>query len=270
MTAKEISLLISENIGMFYVYALKRPNGQPFYIGKGSCRDRFQRHETHVREAKAQKSKNNHKINIIRKIWREGENVKYEIMGLFDDEISAFNEEERLIKFYGRIDKKTGILCNHSDGGDGNAGGLVSEETRRKLSDALKGKPGWNKGIPCSDEIKKLLSAKLKGRVSPSKGMTRTPEQNKKTSDSLKGRPKPWQMGRKLSQETRRKLSESHKGKVFSLETRKKMSDSNKGQIPWTKGKPVIEKVRVIFAAYNKKRQDDAIAKRLIRSNGIP
>jgi hypothetical protein len=49
----------------------------------------------------------------------------------------------------------------------------MSEETRAKLSAALKGKPSWNKGIkmpPMSDERKARQSAALKGRTSPMKG----------------------------------------------------------------------------------------------------
>lgn len=54
----------------------------------------------------------------------------------------------------------------------------VSEETRRKISEAQKGRPrpyaignklrlglqAWNKGIPCDEETKKKLSLALKGR----------------------------------------------------------------------------------------------------------
>ena len=49
----------------------------------------------------------------------------------------------------------------------------MSEETKAKLSAALKGKSGWNKGMkmpPMSDEQRAKLSAALKGRVSPNKG----------------------------------------------------------------------------------------------------
>lgn len=38
-------------------------------------------------------------------------------------------------------------------------------------------------------------------------------------------------LGRKLSMETRKKMSESSKGKIFSIETRKKMSEARKGKI---------------------------------------
>ena len=43
--------------------------------------------------------------------------------------------------------------------------------------------------------------------------------------------------GRKLSEETKRKMSEAMRGRTFSEETKRKMSEAKKGQIPWNKGK---------------------------------
>ena len=68
-------------------------------------------------------------------------------------------------------------------------------------------------------------------------------ETKRKISESHKGKISP-NKGKKASKETRNKLSESHKGKKPSDETRKKMSGKTpwnkgkKGQIPWNKGKP--------------------------------
>lgn len=39
-----------------------------------------------------------------------------------------------------------------------NKGKPMSEETRKKVSEARKGKSAWNKGIPCSEEMKKRIS----------------------------------------------------------------------------------------------------------------
>jgi hypothetical protein len=49
----------------------------------------------------------------------------------------------------------------------------MKPETKAKLSAALKGKAGWNKGMktsPLTDKHRAKLSASLKGRVSPNKG----------------------------------------------------------------------------------------------------
>ena len=51
---------------------------------------------------------------------------------------------------------------------------------------------------------------------------------NPKVSESLKGKPSGMK-GRSLSEETRRKISESRKGHVASEETRRKISESRKG-----------------------------------------
>ena len=42
---------------------------------------------------------------------------------------------------------------------------VFAEEYRNKLSEIHKGKPSWNKGKPCPADKKKLLSEKLKGRT---------------------------------------------------------------------------------------------------------
>ena len=83
-----------------------------------------------------------------------------------------------------------------------------------------KGKTAWNKGIPMTDEAKKKLSASSKGRKSWNKGKTGI-----------------------YSEESLRKMSESHKGKTLSDETRLKML----GRTPWNKGKsckPLTEEHR--------------------------
>jgi hypothetical protein len=43
--------------------------------------------------------------------------------------------------------------------------------------------------------------------------------------------------GKKLSEETKSKISNSEKGKIISEETRKKISEKNKGKKAWNKGK---------------------------------
>lgn len=56
-----------------------------------------------------------------------------------------------------------------------------------------------------------------------------TKEFGEKLSKVLKGRPSPLK-GKKMSEEARKKMSESAKGKVFSIETRKKISEANSGR----------------------------------------
>lgn len=125
-------------------------------------------------------------------------------------------------------------------------GRAMSEQTKRKISDANKGRKlskwqiellrGINSGIKHSPEHRlkitvgntgKKMSDEAKLKISAgNKGKIRTEEQNKAHSKAMKGKPgRAWsESGKeklrmaaksrpKISEETRRRLSESHKGK---------------------------------------------------------
>ena len=83
------------------------------------------------------------------------------------------------------------------------------EETKRKLSDVLKGKNIWMKGRKLSEETKKKISEANKGK-------------NKGKSS--------WSKGKHFSEDHKKKLSESNKGKHRSNETRNRLSESHKGR----------------------------------------
>ena len=59
-----------------------------------------------------------------------------------------------------------------------------SEETRKKMSEALKGK----KHKPFTEEHRKKMSESLKGRTSPMKGVTLSEETRRKISEAMKRR----------------------------------------------------------------------------------
>ena len=58
--------------------------------------------------------------------------------------------------------------------------------------------------------------------------------------------------GRTLSEECRRKISESNKGKNLSEETRKKMSEAHKGKSTWNKGKSMTEETKLKLSELRK------------------
>lgn len=75
-------------------------------------------------------------------------------------------------------------ISNSLKGNTNHKGCKHSEETRKKISEARKGKPAWNKGKKASLETRKKLSESHKGYIA-------TEETRKKLSEALKGKPCP-------------------------------------------------------------------------------
>lgn len=99
---------------------------------------------------------------------------------------------------------------NIEDGG--RSAPFASEETKKKISEAKKGVV-TRSGFTLSDEHKKKISIANKGKV-------RTAEQKESISQTLKDfyaeNDNPF-LGKKHSEETRKKMSESKKGKKWTL-----------------------------------------------------
>ena len=86
----------------------------------------------------------------------------------------------------------------------------VSEETRKKISGVTKGKPknkpAWNRGIKMSEEVRKKMSEAKKGRKL-------SEETKRKMSEVRKGKKHPnGRTGYHFSEESKKKISESNKG----------------------------------------------------------
>ena len=115
-------------------------------------------------------------------------------------------------------------------------GYINSPETRRRMSEARKGKAPWNKGKklpqfsgpnspkyrkPVSEQIRRKISTTLTGRVMPE-------ETRRKISNAMAGRTDINQ-GRHLTEETKRKIGEAHRGAVFTPERRRRISLALRG-----------------------------------------
>jgi hypothetical protein len=120
------------NCRPFYVYVLHRPNGEPFYVGKGVA-DRMLDHEAEARNT----LRLTHKLNVIRSLHRDDLAVHYRLDASFEHESEALAHERFLISKIGRHDLKLGPLTNQTDGGEGTSN--PSEESRQKRRESLSG-----------------------------------------------------------------------------------------------------------------------------------
>lgn len=120
----------------YYVYVLfRRDNGQPFYIGYGKGR-RWLDHEQEARCAPGRHRRNNHKINIILSMLRDGLDVPKIKIAEHLNISDAQNTEKAFIAAIGRY--PNGPLVNLTDGGEGVPG--LPEGTRQKFSASNRGK----------------------------------------------------------------------------------------------------------------------------------
>ena len=186
----------------YYTYALIDPRTEkPFYIGKGTG-DRCNAH-TVPSKLKYKSMKN----NTIKKLVKLGLSHSIIISDLMSEE-DALEVEMLLIEEYGRVDNKTGILANHTDGGDGVSGYIHTQEHKLMMSKAQKGKEfteEHKKAMrkPKSDIGRKAIrDAQHKLRES---GYRPSPESNAKRSETL--------MGRIITEDHANKISMAQKGK---------------------------------------------------------
>jgi len=90
--------------------------------------------------------------------------------------------------------------------------GVYSKESLQKMSEAAKRRISF----PCSEETKMKISEALKGEKNPNYGKHPSLEIRQKMSLAHKGK--------KLSEENKRKIGNANRGKIQSEETRKKRS----------------------------------------------
>ncbi len=151
----------------YYVYAYLRKDGTPYYIGKGSGKRAWK--------------KDKFEIGI------PSDSDRIIILETNLTAVGSYAIERKMIRWYGRKDKGTGILRNQTDGGDGGPGGkigrILSTETRKKISDG-------NKGKSVTDEFRALKKKQNLGKSNPFYGKQHTSELKKHLRERMLARPK--------------------------------------------------------------------------------
>lgn len=156
---------------------------------------------------------------IIKAINKYGvENFTKEILfDVYGKDLMDFLEEAIVDEaFVARED-----TYNLKVGGEGGSVKDPSEETRKKLSEAMKGKK-CRLGTHQSDEWKRNMSERMKGNKWNT-GKHLSEEHRRKISEANKGK------GHPHSEETKQKISNSNKGYHHSEEAKKKISEASKG-----------------------------------------
>lgn len=169
---------------MVNIYSLSDPiTGEIRYVGK-TVKNIQRRLSLHLQDAK---SLNHHTANWIKSLRKQGLKPISELLDIVDDDNWGFWE-----KYWISQCKAWGFrLTNHTEGGEGNCGAIVSEETRRKKSETIK---------------RKVLSGEI----------VYGEERNRKISEAHKGKI--------ISDITKEKLRQCNLGKKYSEESKAKKS----------------------------------------------
>lgn len=188
----------------FYTYLHTKPNGDIFYVGKGSGK----RSHNFVKRCA-------HHKNIVAKYGKEN-------IGIFvfpcESEKEAFNNE---IKQIAQLRRDGFKLVNSTDGGDGPSGYKHTKTALAKMSEKLKG---------TTRRIGKKHTPESLAKMSAThKRISQTPEERKRLSDIRIGTECPMK-GKKHSPESIAKMKASHKGKIISDATKIKLSAAAKAQ----------------------------------------
>jgi hypothetical protein len=144
----------------YYTYAYLREDKTPYYIGKGEKNRAYTKHHKGI------------------SVPKDKSRIIFLKQNLLEEE--AFKHEIYMISVLGRKDLGTGILRNRTNGGDGASGLVHNKKTREQISKAHIGKS-------LSEETKRKQSEAKKGENHPNYGKSLSEETKRKQSEAKKG-----------------------------------------------------------------------------------
>jgi len=203
-----------------YVYKITCQETGEYYYGKRSCRGSWKEDTSYMGSGQL--------LSYKRKAHPEYQWTK-EVLLLLDSAEEALEYERIAVgERYIGGSEYDGLCLNLCAGGKGSAGHTKSEETRARMSEALRGRTK-------SEETRARMSAAKKGHTVSEETRQRIAEGNK---------------GKTHTEAARAKIGAASKGNKHALgcvrseETRQRMSAANKGQTSHNKGKTASEETR--------------------------
>ena len=217
-----------EDNNNYTVYMHRTPSGKVYVGITSQDPEKRWRKGTHYED-------NEHFCRAIKKYgWN---NIDHLIIKTNLTSVEAAEMEKTLITQYKSNDSQFGY--NKSNGGDGCIGFKLSDETKKKISESLRGEKHPLYGKHPSEETRKKMSEAKKGKPGHRLGKPLDEETKKKIRETLKGQ-KPSEetlkkrskalKGRKFSEEHKKKISYALTGIIRSKETKRKLSNAAKGR----------------------------------------
>lgn len=177
-----------------------------------------------------------HNSDLRRDIKKFGkDNFKREILASGLTEEDAYDMEQELIHKYRTINSDS--IYNISNGGKGNPGyhHTHTEEAKRKIREASLGRHH-------TEEAKKKLSDARKGEGNPMYGKHPSEETRRKLSESKRGEKHPL-YGTHRSGSTKRKISESNLGKCLTEETKRRIGEGHRKKVMCVETEKIYDSV---------------------------